>query len=134
MTTSRSPKEVRLRRCRTVTALDHLKNLEADPFGSQEDFLDDADGLWDERSYLTTLLETSVLANDSDIEDDISQLSVQLVDDVSRARRPDIEQRRDIRLCKHDGSNVRVKTAFTYRVKDSGGALSEVGGGDDHGS
>ncbi len=101
----------------------HLKNLEVDPFGSPEDFLDAADGQGDERSYLAILLETSVLANDSDLEDDISQLSVKLVDGVSYG---DLTLNTDgTFVYAHDGSEV-AEDRFTYRVKDSGGALSEV--------
>ena len=100
-----------------------LKNLSVDPFGASEDLLDDLDGSGDERGYLAILLETSVLANDSDLEDDISQLSVQLVDDVSHG---DLTLNSDgTFVYAHDGSEA-VEDRFTYRVKDSGGALSEV--------
>ena len=100
-----------------------LKNLEVDPFGPSEDLLDDLDGSGDERSYLAILLETSVLANDSDPEDDISRLSVELVDGVSHG---DLTLNRDgTFVYVHDGSEV-AEDRFTYRVKDSDGALSEI--------
>ena len=101
----------------------HLKNLTVDPFGPSEDLLDDLDGSGDERGYLAILLETSVLANDNDLEDDISQLSVQLVDDVSHG---DLTLNSDgTFVYAHDGGEA-VEDRFTYRVKDSGGVLSEV--------
>ena len=100
-----------------------LKNLAEDPFGASEDLLDDLDGSGDERGYFAILLETSVLANDSDLEDDISQLSVQLVDDVSHG---DLTLNSDgTFVYAHDGGEA-VEDRFTYRVKDSGGVLSEV--------
>ncbi|MCY4431311.1 MAG: Ig-like domain-containing protein [Rhodospirillales bacterium] len=101
----------------------HLKNLAADPFGAPEDFPDDADGPGDEGSYLAILLQSSVLANDSDVEDDISQLSVQLADGVSHG---DLTLNKDgTFVYEHDGRKVD-EDRFTYRVKDSGGVLSEV--------
>ena len=101
----------------------HLKNLGRDPFGPPEDFLDDADDLGDERSDLAILLETSVLANDSDFEDDITRLSVALVDGVSHG---DLTLNSDgTFVYVHDGSEV-AEDRFTYRVKDSDGALSEI--------
>ena len=101
----------------------HLKNQGVDPFGPSEDLLDDLDGSGDERSYLAILLETSVLANDSDSEDDITRLSVELVDGVSHG---DLTLNRDGTFAyAHDGSEV-AEDRFTYRVKDSDGALSEI--------
>ena len=100
-----------------------LKNQAEDPFGASEDLLDDLDGSGDEGTALAILLESSVLANDSDFEDDISQLSVQLVDDVSHG---DLTLNSDgTFVYVHDGSEV-AEDRFTYRVKDSGSALSEV--------
>ena len=100
-----------------------LKNQTIDPFGPPEDFLDDADDPGDERSDLAILLETSVLANDSDFEDDIGRLSVELVDGTSHG---DLTLNRDgTFVYVHDGSEV-AEDRFTYRVKDSSGALSEV--------
>ena len=108
-----------------------IKNLSADPFAPPEGFLgdpddlDDPDDLGGERSDLAILLETSVLANDSDLEDDISELSVELVDDVSYG---DLTLNTDgTFVYAHDGSEV-AEDRFTYRVKDSDGALSEIAG------
>ena len=108
-----------------------IKNLSADPFAPPEGFLsdpddlDDPDALGGERSELAILLETSVLANDSDLEDDISELSVELVDDVSHGN---LTLNTDgTFVYAHDGSEV-AEDRFTYRVKDSDGALSGIAG------
>ena len=65
---------------------------------------------------------TSVLANDRDFEDGIDQLSVEL---VSRPDHGNLTLNNDgTFVFTHDGSRETHEDRFTYRVKDSNGALS----------
>ncbi len=85
---------------------------------------DDTNNDWDRsRSPLSNFFwEASVLANDSDLEDRIDHLSVELVTPPDHGH---LTLNRDGTFSfTHDGSRASHEDRFTYRVKDSRGALS----------
>ena len=85
---------------------------------------DDTNNDWDlSRSPLSNFFwEASVLANDSDLEDRIDHLSVELVTPPDHGH---LTLNRDGTFSfTHDGSRASHEDRFTYRVKDSRGALS----------
>ena len=98
------------------------KDLPIDPPGPSEDLFDDLDGAGDEGSQSELIPQTSVLANDRDLEDDISQLAAELVDSPAHGG---LTLNRDgTFLYTHDGGET-VEDRFTYRAKDSDDNLSE---------
>ena len=85
---------------------------------------DDANNDWDPSwSPLTSFFpESSVLANDSDLEDRWNQLSVELITGPDHGH---LTLNRDGTFTyTHDGGRASQQDLFTYRVKDSAGALS----------
>ena len=83
----------------------------------------DAEHEWERLpSPLARSAVTSVLANDSDLEDDRSELSAELVHGPAHGN---LTLNRDgTFIYRHDGSR-ESEDRFTYRVIDSNGALSE---------
>ncbi|MYC82380.1 MAG: hypothetical protein F4X19_09855, partial [Acidobacteria bacterium] len=88
------------------------------------DLPDDANNDWDPSwSPLTSFFpESSVLANDSDLEDRWNQLSVELIAGPDHGN---LTLNRDGTFTYvHDGTRTSQEDHFTYRVMDSVGALS----------
>ena len=96
--------------------------LEVYAVGLPGDPRDDMENEWGQLTFpLVRSVATSVLANDSDLEDERSQLSVELVDAPPHG---DLTLNRDgTFIYRHDGSRG-AEDRFTYRVEDTGGALS----------
>ena len=99
-------------------------NREVYPAGWAGDPPGDSNNDWDlSRSPLSNFfLESSVLANDSDLEDGFDQLSVELITSPEHGH---LTLNRDGTFSyTHDGGRASQQDLFTYRVKDSAGALS----------
>ena len=99
-------------------------DLEVYAVGLPGDLHDGMKNEWDRLTFPLVRSEAiSLLTNDSDLEDEMSELSVELVDSPAHG---DLTLNRDgTFIYRHDGSR-EDKDRFTYRAKDSEGALSEV--------
>ncbi len=99
-------------------------DLEVYAVGLPGDLHDGMKNEWDRLTFPLVRSEAiSLLTNDSDLEDEMSELSVELVDSPAHG---DLTLNRDgTFIYRHDGSR-EDEDRFTYRAKDSEGALSEV--------
>ncbi len=101
-------------------------NREEYPTGRTEEPPDDTNNDWDQlQSPQSNFFpQSSVLANDSDLEDGLDQLSVELITSPDHGH---LTLNRDGTFTfVHDGSRGSHEDRFTYQVRDSHGASSNI--------